>query len=143
MIGGRYFSDNVRMLNDDGRLVIIGLMGGAKAKEAALAQIMMRRLTITGSTLRAQSDAVKASIAKELANTVWPLLLPRGDRGGDGGGGGGGRGGGGGGGGGGSRPLIDVIVDSVFPLDGAADAHAYMESSAHVGKIILGVNEGL
>ena len=106
----RYFDANLRLLNEDGRLVIIGLMGGAKAKDAALARVMTRRLTVTGSTLRPQSDSTKATIASELRERAWPLL---------------------------ESGEVGVVVDSVFALQEAAAAHARMESSEHVGKILL------
>ena len=114
MVGGDYIPRNIKALADDGRLVMIAFLGGAKA-ELNFAQIMMRRLVVTGSTLRPQSDAAKAAIAAELQDRLWPLVQT-----------------------GAVRPLID----SCFPLEKAADAHRRMESSGHIGKIMLEVAGG-
>ena len=111
MVGGPYFERNLKALADEGRLVQIAFLQGAKI-EANLAQIMMRRLTFTGSTLRPQSDLAKAAIAKELLENVWPLIEA-----------------------GKFRP----VMDREFDLAKASDAHACMESSAHIGKIVLRV----
>ena len=111
MVGGSYLPRNVRALADDGRLVQIAFLEGPKV-ELNFAQVMMRRLTITGSTLRPQSDAAKADIAAGLLAQVWPLL---------------------------AAGRIKPVMDRVFPLDDAAGAHARMESSAHIGKIVLKV----
>lgn len=111
MVGGPYFERNLKALADEGRLVQIAFLQGAKI-EANLAQIMMRRLTFTGSTLRPQSDLAKAAIAKELLENVWPLIEA-----------------------GKFRP----VMDREFDLAKASDAHARMESSAHIGKIVLRV----
>ncbi len=111
MVGGDYLARDVRALAIEGRLVMIAFLGGAKA-ELNFAQVMMRRLTITGSTLRAQSVEAKARIAAALEAEVWPLL-------------GAGR--------------IAPVMDQTFPLEEAAAAHARMESSAHIGKIVLAV----
>ena len=111
MVGGPYFERNLMALADEGRLVQIAFLQGAKI-EANLAQIMMRRLTFTGSTLRPQSDLAKAAIAKELLENVWPLIEA-----------------------GKFRP----VMDREFDLAKASDAHACMESSAHIGKIVLRV----
>ena len=111
MVGGSYFERNLKALADEGRLVQIAFLQGAKI-EANLAQIMMRRLTFTGSTLRPQSDLAKAAIAKELLENVWPLIEA-----------------------GKFRP----VMDREFDLANASDAHARMESSAHIGKIVLKV----
>lgn len=111
MVGGSYLPRNVRALADDGRLVQIAFLEGPKV-ELNFAQVMMRRLTITGSTLRPQSDAAKADIAADLLAHVWPLL---------------------------SSGRIKPVMDRVFPLEDAAGAHARMESSAHIGKIVLKV----
>lgn len=109
MVGASYAARNLSALAEDGRLVLIAVLEGAKA-ELNLAQIMMRRLSVTGSTLRPQSVAQKAQIAAELREEVWPLL---------------------------GRGQIRPVIDRVFPLEAAAQAHLYMESSAHIGKIIL------
>ncbi len=111
MVGGDYLPRNVQALADDGRLVQIAFLQGPKV-ELNFAQMMMRRLTITGSTLRPQSDAAKARIGAELASHVWPLL---------------------------SAGRIAPVMDQVFALEDAAKAHARMESSAHIGKIVLKV----
>ena len=111
MVGGPYFERNLKALADEGRLVQIAFLQGAKI-EANLAQIMMRRLTFTGSTLRPQSDLAKAAIAKELLENVWPLIEA-----------------------GKFRP----VMDREFDLAKASDAHARLESSAHIGKIVLRV----
>ncbi len=109
MVGGPYVRRNIRALADDGRLVQIAFLQGAKV-DLDLTQIMTRRLTITGSTLRPQSNAAKAAIAADLAKIIWPLL-------------GGGR--------------ITPVMDQIFPLEHAAAAHTRMESGQHIGKIVL------
>jgi putative PIG3 family NAD(P)H quinone oxidoreductase len=111
MVGGSTLPRNLRALADDGRLVQIAFLTGAKV-EVNFAEIMMRRLTVTGSTLRPQSDSAKAAIARDLEAQVWPLL---------------------------AAGRIAPVIDSEFPLDEAAAAHARMESSAHIGKIVLRV----
>jgi putative PIG3 family NAD(P)H quinone oxidoreductase len=111
MVGGSYLPRNVRALADDGRLVQIAFLQGPKI-ELNFAIVMMRRLTITGSTLRPQSDAAKADIAAQLEERAWPLL---------------------------SAGRIAPVMDQVFALEDAAAAHARMESSAHIGKIVLKV----
>ncbi len=111
MVGGAYFERNLKALADDGRLVQIAFLQGAKI-EANLSQIMMRRLTFTGSTLRPQSDLAKAAIAKELLENVWPLI---------------------------EAGKFKPVMDREFDLANASDAHARMESSAHIGKIVLKV----
>jgi NADPH2:quinone reductase len=111
MVGGPYFERNLKALADEGRLVQIAFLKGAGI-EANLSQIMMRRLTFTGSTLRPQSDLAKAAIAKELLENVWPMIEA-----------------------GKFRP----VMDREFDLENASEAHARMESSAHIGKIVLKV----
>lgn len=111
MVGGDYLPRNVRALANDGRLVQIAFLQGPKV-ELNFAQVMMRRLTITGSTLRPQSDLAKARIGESLRTQVWPLL---------------------------SSGQIAPVMDSEFALEEAAAAHAHMESSAHIGKIVLKV----
>jgi NADPH2:quinone reductase len=111
MVGGDYVAREINCLADDGRIVIIALLGGAKAN-IDLGQVLRRRLTVTGSTLRPRPVAFKAQIARELRETVWPLL---------------------------AAGKIKPVIHKVFPLEQAADAHALMESSAHVGKIVLDV----
>lgn len=111
MVGGAYLPKNVRTLADDGRLVQIAFLQGPKV-ELNFAEVMMRRLTITGSTLRPQSDAAKARIAQEVERNVWPMI---------------------------SAGRFAPVMDSEFSLDQAAEAHARMESSGHTGKIVLRV----
>ena len=111
MVGGDYIARNLNTLADDGRLVQIAFLQGPKA-DINFAPMMMRRLTITGSTLRPQSDAAKASIAQELRAHVWPLL---------------------------NAGRVAPVMDQEFALDDVAAAHARMESSAHIGKIVLRV----
>lgn len=111
MVGGDYVPRDLAALADDGRLVLIGTQHGPKA-EASFAQVMVRRLTITGSTLRPRSDLVKARIAESLRAEVWPLL---------------------------DAGRIAPVMDETFPLARAAEAHARMEAGLHIGKIILRV----
>lgn len=111
MVGGPYMQRNLKALADDGRLVQIAFLQGMKA-ELNMVQLMTRRLTMTGSTLRPQSDLAKAKIAEELRTHVWPLL---------------------------ASGKIVPVMDQEFPLVDAAAAHARMESSAHIGKIVLKV----
>jgi putative PIG3 family NAD(P)H quinone oxidoreductase len=112
MVGGSYISRNIKAMADDGRMVFIAFLESPKA-EVNFAQVMLRRLTITGSTLRPQSDAAKAQIARELHEKVWPMV---------------------------TSGKLRVIHDSEYPLEEAAAAHARMESSAHIGKIALRVS---
>ena len=111
MVGGDYLPRNVKALADDGRLVQIAFLQGPKVA-LNFAQVMMRRLTITGSTLRPQGDLAKARIAEGLRAHVWPLI---------------------------EAGRVAPVMDSEFPLAEAAAAHARMESSAHIGKIVLRV----
>ena len=111
MVGGDYLPRNIRCLRPDGRLVQIALMRGAKG-ELDLARVMTRRLSITGSTLRPQSTAVKAVIATALLERVWPLLV---------------------------TGKIAPVIHARFALADAARAHELMESSNHIGKIVLTV----
>jgi NADPH2:quinone reductase len=111
MVGGDYIARNLKALADDGRLVQIAFLQGPKV-ELNLAPLMMRRLTLTGSTLRPQSIAAKSAIAAELRTQVWPLL---------------------------DAGRIGPVMDSSYPLAEAAAAHARMESSEHIGKIVLQV----
>lgn len=112
MVGGPYIARNLRSLAMDGRLVLIAFLGGAKVEELDLTAIMTRRLTVTGSTMRPRTAAQKAAIASALREKVWPVL---------------------------SAGRCGPLVHEVFPLDRAADAHRLMESSAHIGKIMLHV----
>ena len=111
MVGGDYLARDVRALAPEGRLVMIAHQKAAVA-ELDFAQVMVKRLTITGSTLRPQSVEAKARIAAALRREVWPLL---------------------------DAGRIAPVIDRVYPLEAAAEAHARLESSAHVGKIILAV----
>ncbi|MEP1538863.1 MAG: NAD(P)H-quinone oxidoreductase [Paracoccaceae bacterium] len=114
MVGGDYIPRNFKALADDGRLVQIAFLQGPKV-EVNFVQLMTRRLTMTGSTLRPQSDLAKARIAQELKEAVWPLL---------------------------DAGRIAPVMDSEFDLKDASQAHARMESSDHVGKIVLQVKGG-
>ncbi len=111
MVGGDYIPRNIKALTDDGRLVQIAFLQGPKV-ELNFAQLMIRRLSITGSTLRPQSDLAKARIASDLLETVWPLL---------------------------NSGRIAPVMDSEFDLAQTAAAHERMESSEHIGKIVLKV----
>ena len=111
MVGGPYIPRNIKTLSDDGRLVQIAFLSGPKV-ELNFAQIMTRRLTVTGSTLRPQSDLAKARIAADLREKVWPLL---------------------------DAGRVAPVMDSEFALEEAAAAHTRMESSGHIGKIVLKV----
>lgn len=112
MVGGDYIPRNIKTLANDGRLVHIAFLSGPKA-ELNFAQIMARRLTVTGSTLRPQSDLAKARIAQDLLEVVWPLI---------------------------KAGKMQPVMDSEFALEDAAAAHARMESSGHIGKIVLKVS---
>ncbi|HEY0084375.1 MAG TPA: NAD(P)H-quinone oxidoreductase [Allosphingosinicella sp.] len=109
MIGGDYLPRNLLCLAEEGRHVSIAMQRGPKA-ELPLWQVMAKRLTLTGSTLRARDGGFKAGLAEELRREVWPHL---------------------------EAGSIRPVIDSVFPLDRAADAHRRMDSGLHVGKIVL------
>lgn len=111
MVGGDYVPRNLAVLADEGRHVSIAYQRGAKT-ELTIPEIMRRRLTLTGSTLRPRSQEFKTMVADEIARTVWPYAE-------------GGR--------------LKPVIDSVFPLEQVADAHRRMESGEHVGKIVLEV----
>jgi len=111
MVGGDYVPRNLQCLADDGRHVSIAVQGGAEAT-IPLFEIMRRRLTLTGSTLRPRDAAFKTLVADEIARTVWPHV---------------------------ESGRLRPIVDKVFPLAEAAAAHARMEEGDHVGKIVLTV----
>jgi NADPH2:quinone reductase len=112
MVGGDYLPREIKTLADDGRLVIIALLGGAKG-QLDMSQILRRRLTVTGSTLRPRPVEFKAFIAQQLQARVWPLL---------------------------ASGKVKPVIYKTFPLAEAAQAHALMESSAHVGKIMLSLD---
>ncbi len=111
MVSGDYVAKNLKCLAEDGRHVTIAVLGGTKG-EINMAQVMMRRLTLTGSTLRPRSDAFKAALADEIVENAWPLF---------------------------AEGEIAPVMDISFPLAEAAAAHARMEAGAHIGKIVLEV----
>ena len=111
MVGGDYTERNIIAAADDGRIVQIATLGGAEVK-INVARLMVKRVTLTGSTLRPRTRAIKAGFARAIETIVWPLV---------------------------TSGAVKVVLDSTFPLAKAADAHARMESSNHVGKIILTV----
>jgi len=111
MVAGDYVNRELRCLADDGRLVIIALLGGATG-EINFGEVLRRRLVITGSTLRPRPVTLKRHIAQQLRSQVWPLL---------------------------ESGRIKPVIYQTFPLEQAADAHALMETSTHVGKIMLQV----
>jgi NADPH:quinone reductase-like Zn-dependent oxidoreductase len=113
MVGGSYIPRNIKALADDGRLVQIAFLQGAKT-ELNFAELMMRRLTMTGSTLRPQSDLAKARIAAEVEAHVWPMV---------------------------ASGAVKVVLDSEFPLTEAPAAHWRIEAPGHVGKIVLKVED--
>lgn len=112
IIGGAYLTSNLGVLDHDGRMVIIGLMGGARA-EIDLSAVMRKRLVVRGSTLRARPVAAKAELARRMVAEVWPGFAD-----------------------GSLRP----VVHATFPLEEVDKAHALMESSSHIGKILLVVD---
>jgi len=109
MVGGEYFARNIEVLAMEGRLVEIATLHGAKA-EINIATVMQRRLTITGSTLRARSVAEKARVAAAVREHVWPLF---------------------------ESGTVGPVVHARFPLREAAEAHRVMEASQHIGKLLL------
>ena len=113
MVGGPYFPKNIKILAAEGRLLQIALMQGYKA-EVDFRPLLMKRVTLTGSTLRPRSIKEKAEIARALCKEVWPLL---------------------------DSGTIRPIIHQTFPLEKAADAHRLMESSSHIGKILLKPDE--
>jgi NADPH2:quinone reductase len=111
MVGGPYTARNLRCLKPDGRLVNIAFLGGSKT-EVDMMPVMLKRLTLTGSTLRPRDVAFKGALAAALKAKVWPLL---------------------------DRGSLKPVIDTILPLERAAEAHRRMESSQHVGKIMLDV----
>ncbi len=111
MVGGAYVQDDIACAAEDGRIVQIAFLKGARV-ELDLMPLMLKRLTLTGSTLRPRSLKFKARIAKELQQKVWPLL---------------------------EHGAVKIVIDKAFSLDQAADAHRRMELNAHMGKIVLDV----
>jgi len=112
MVGGDYVQKNINALAWDGRIVNIAFLPGSKV-EVNLALFMIKRQTLTASTLRPQSHDAKAAMAAELREKVWPMF---------------------------ESGKIKTMVYKTFPLTQAADAHRLMESSAHIGKIVLTVD---
>jgi putative PIG3 family NAD(P)H quinone oxidoreductase len=113
MVGAPYFERNLGCLAKDGRLVIIGSMGGAVVEKFHLARLMERRASIMGSMLRPRTSSEKAAIARELRSRLWPIL---------------------------AAGRCAPIICQVLPLAQAAQAHQLMESGAHIGKIVLQVD---
>jgi NADPH:quinone reductase len=110
MVGGPYIEKNLSLLTFEGRLVQIAFLQGSTVANFDLMPIMLRRLTVTGSTLRPRSVEEKASIANALRERVWPLL---------------------------ESGQIKIVIDKVFPVSEVAEAHRLMERSEHTGKIVL------
>ncbi len=110
MVGGPYFARNLASLAKDGRLSIIAVSNGYLAEQVDLRPIMLRRLRVMGSTLRPRSAAEKAEIAADLRREVWPLL---------------------------DAGQVRPVIEAVFPMEQAAEAHALMERGSHIGKIVL------
>ena len=111
MVSGDYVPRNLKCLAEDGRHVTIAVLGGPKT-ELNMAFVMMRRLTLTGSTLRPRSDAFKSALCEEIAQSAWPLFTSR---------------------------ELKPVMDEIFPLAEAATAHKRMEAGDHIGKIVLQV----
>ena len=112
IVGAPYLAQNLNLLRRDGRLVYIAFLGGAKAKEVKLGQIMMKRLTITGSTMRARNTAEKAEITQGLKQHVVPLW---------------------------EKGHCLPMIYKTFKFDQIQDAHAAMDTGEHVGKIVVEV----
>lgn len=112
IVGAPYLEQNLNLLRKDGRLVYIAFLGGAKAKEVKLGQIMMKRLTITGSTMRARNTAEKAEIRQGLQEHVWPLL---------------------------EQGQCIPMIYKTFKFDQIQDAHRAMDTGEHIGKIVVEV----
>jgi NADPH2:quinone reductase len=110
MVGGTYLQRNMSVMAAEGRLVQIGFLQSATVESFDLRPIMLRRLTLTGSTLRARSVQQKAAVAKVLSEKIWPLL---------------------------DKGLVKPMIFATFPLEQARQAHEMMESSSHLGKILL------
>jgi NADPH2:quinone reductase len=113
MVGGPYLADNLRLLREDGRLVYIAALGGTKG-EIHLGQIFVKRLTLTGSTLRNRPIEEKGRIARALKEAVWPLLATR---------------------------SIVPVIQQVLPLASAAAAHRILEANEAMGKVVLRATE--
>ncbi len=111
MVGGKYLPGNLKCLADEGRMVVIAIQGGAKG-EADLGLLMRKRLTITGSTLRPRPVTFKGAIAAALEAKIWPAV---------------------------AEGQVKAIIDSRYPLNDAAKAHARLEQGSHIGKVLLTV----
>jgi NADPH2:quinone reductase len=109
MVAGSYVQRNLECLSQDGRVVTIAVQGGAKA-EVDMGMVLRKRLTLTGSTLRARSVAFKTEIARALRSTVWPWI---------------------------AQGRFKPVIHQTFPVAQAAQAHALMESNRHIGKLVL------
>ena len=112
IVGGAYFPKNIKCLASEGRLVIIATQGGLKA-EINVLPIMLKRLTVTGSTLRSRTVSEKSKIAEELKKHAWPLL---------------------------DSGEVKPIIDSIFPMAQVREAHRRLESGSHIGKVLLQMN---
>lgn len=111
MVGGPYFQENINLLREDGRLVYINAVQGDSV-QLAIHQLMRKRVTVTGSTLRNRDYAFKQALAAEEERHVWPLI---------------------------ENGRFRPVIHAVFPLADAAEAHRLMESTSHTGKIVLAV----
>jgi NADPH2:quinone reductase len=109
MVGGDYIDRDLRIMAEDGRHVNIAFLKGSKV-EVDMMRVMLKRLTLTGSTMRARPVGMKAGVARALEENVWPLL---------------------------EKGLMRPLIHATFPLEEAAAAHRMMEESSHIGKIIL------
>jgi putative PIG3 family NAD(P)H quinone oxidoreductase len=114
IMGASYLERNFNALARDGRLVIVGFLGGAIAEKVNLMTFAEKRISVTGSLMRPRTDAEKAVLAKDLRERIWPVL---------------------------SAGRCWPVLDLVYPLAAAADAHRRMESGAHIGKIVLQVSD--
>lgn len=112
MVGGSYINKNISLLSHDGYLIFIAFLQGSKV-ETDFVKIMLKRLLITGSTLRSRSVEFKAQIAREVKENVWPLL---------------------------EEKSIIPVVDKIFNFNEVIEAHRYMESSQHIGKILINID---
>lgn len=110
IVGAHYFAANLSLLNPGGRLMVIALLGGGKIKEASLAPVLFKNLTVRGTTLRNQTYQRKKAIIRAVYNGAYPLLETK---------------------------RIVPVIDRIFPFEQAEAAHSYMERNVHIGKIIL------
>jgi putative PIG3 family NAD(P)H quinone oxidoreductase len=113
MVGGDYMQKNLDLLRMDGRLVSVGMLGGNQVT-FGLATVLLKRLTIAGSTLRSRSVAEKGALMAELKRCIWPMFDYQG---------------------------VKPVVDSTFPMEQAAEAHARMEQAQHAGKIVITMSD--